>query len=260
MLTAESYDCRLIVDPPLEGAWNMAVDEALLEDAADRGTATLRFYQWREPTLSLGYFQPYQQRFSHAASRDVALVRRLSGGGALLHDRELTYSLCLPAAHPMARQSAELYHVVHRAAIRVAARWNLQASLVGEHAMLTPSEEEPFLCFSPRNAADVVLAASGTDTGDAKIIGSAQRRRRGAVLQHGSLLLGASAAAPELDGVNDLCVGPISAADVILPWQEALAADLGLRLAAGPLPSDLRETAQRLQAEKFAAKSWTQRR
>src|SRR5262245_10595361 len=92
--------CRLVVDPPASGVWNMAVDEALIDDVADGGLATLRFYQWNEPTLSLGYFQPYAARMGHAASASAAVVRRLSGGGALLHDRELTYALALPAAHP----------------------------------------------------------------------------------------------------------------------------------------------------------------
>src|SRR5882724_9809402 len=87
---------RLIIDPPAHGAWNMAVDEALLESAAVDGIATLRLYQWSEPTLSLGYFQPAADRQTHPASRECPLVRRASGGGAILHDRELTYSLAIP--------------------------------------------------------------------------------------------------------------------------------------------------------------------
>ena len=75
----------------------MAVDETLLFDAAENGTATLRFYSWDEPTLSLGYFQRYADREQHTASRTCAVVRRQTGGGAILHDRELTYSLALPA-------------------------------------------------------------------------------------------------------------------------------------------------------------------
>jgi lipoate-protein ligase A len=253
------FPCRAIVDPPQDGAWNMALDEALLEDAANRGAATLRFYQWREPTLSLGYFQSYRERFTHAASRDISVVRRLSGGGALLHDRELTYSLCLPATHPLARQSEVLYQAVHQAAIRVAAQWNLQASLVGKRAT-AESGDEPFLCFARRTAADVVLTSAGSGLTDAKIIGSAQRRRRGAVLQHGALLLGTSHAAPELVGMNDLSGRSLTAADVVTPWQEAIAADLKLELKPVTLSSNLRETAQQFQTDKYSARSWTERR
>ena len=96
----EPSPCRLIDDGAAIGARQMALDEALLESAAERGSATLRFYRWSEPTLSLGYFQDYAERDSHAASRNCALVRRQTGGGAILHDRELTYSLAIPRAHP----------------------------------------------------------------------------------------------------------------------------------------------------------------
>src|ERR1700690_2091076 len=91
--------CHLIVDPPGEGAWNMALDEALLEAAQNEGIATLRFYSWREATLSLGYFQGAADRRLHQASADCASVRRASGGGAILHDCELTYSIALPCGH-----------------------------------------------------------------------------------------------------------------------------------------------------------------
>src|SRR5437868_3979467 len=87
---------RLIIDSPGDGAWNMAVDEALLETAANTNQATLRLYQWRQPTLSLGYFQLAADRAQHAASAACLLIRRPSGGGAILHDRELTYSIALP--------------------------------------------------------------------------------------------------------------------------------------------------------------------
>ncbi len=107
MDSAQPTDCRLIVHPPSPGAWNMAVDEALLMDAVENGVATLRFYQWSEPTLSLGYFQRYSDREQHAASRKCAVVRRQSGGGAILHDRELTYSLMLPAGSPLTRHAPD---------------------------------------------------------------------------------------------------------------------------------------------------------
>src|SRR5262245_22040097 len=107
-------DCRLILDSPSPGAWNMAVDEVLLVDAAENNVATLRFYGWNEPTLSLGYFQRYEDRQQHAASRECAIVRRQTGGGAILHDRELTYSLVLPPRHPFAKQNEKLYQAVHQ--------------------------------------------------------------------------------------------------------------------------------------------------
>jgi lipoyl(octanoyl) transferase len=250
--------CRLIVDPPQEGAWNMAVDEALLEDAADRGLASLRFYEWREPTLSLGYFQPYQDRFSHAPSAEAVVVRRLSGGGALLHDRELTYSLCLPAMHPLARRSSALYGVVHRALIDVLSRWRVPASIYADVADVAAATDEPFLCFARRTGVDVVVPS--TFGGPAKIVGSAQRRRRGAVLQHGAVLLATSAAAPELPGVNDVSDAALTPRQLLGRWREAMATALELRLNPASIEGELRELAQRLQREKYAHRSWTERR
>jgi lipoate-protein ligase A len=211
--------CRLIVDGPIPGPRNMATDEVLLIDAAENGVATLRFYQWSEPTLSLGYFQRHDDRYSHQASTNCAIVRRQTGGGAILHDRELTYSLCLPAAHPLARQSEQLYTAVHEAFIaelqpRLAAAdspWKLFRS--ADPSTGTVGKER-FLCFQRRARGDVLLAGDDTcrtcrvgadiPSATVKILGSAQRRHRGAILQHGSLLLERSPLAPELAGFCDM--------------------------------------------------------
>lgn len=238
----------------------MAVDEALLDEAAERGTATLRFYQWREPTLSLGYFQSYGERQTHAASQGAAVVRRLSGGGALMHDREVTYSLCLPAAHAMAREAPVLYEVVHRALIGVLSEWDLDPAMYCDDDSATDHTEEPFLCFARRTSADIVLRSDCSDSSSAKIVGSAQRRRRGAVLQHGAVLLDASRFAPELAGITDLTGTPLTPETLIEPWQDALAASLKLQFIHAQSERDLHEQAQRLQREKYSSRAWTERR
>jgi lipoate-protein ligase A len=252
--------CRLIVDPPQDGAWNMAVDEALLEDAANEGRASLRFYQWREPTLSLGYFQSHRDRHVHPASAAAKLVRRLSGGGALLHDRELTYSICLPAKHPLAPDSSELYGVVHRTFIGVLAKRGIPACLAGDDPSQDSEPEEPFLCFARRTSADVVLSSAGSEWKAPKIVGSAQRRRRGAVLQHGAVLLATSKLAPELPGISESDCRAPEVDSLIASWQTAIASALQLKLQAEHLNGELRKTAQRLQAEKYSDRSWTERR
>jgi lipoate-protein ligase A len=254
--------CRLIVDPPQDGAWNMAVDEALLEDAAGGGQATLRFYQWSEPTLSLGYFQAYGERHAHAASRTAAAVRRLSGGGALLHDRELTYSLSLPATHALARRSSELYAAVHAALIEALAALGDGAHPHGDGTPRgEPADErrEPFLCFLRRSDPDVVMAG-GASRPPAKVLGSAQRRRRGAVLQHGSVLLDSSPRAPELPGIAQLTGIAIQAGVLIGPWSARLAPSLARELRPAELEPSLREIAQQLQHERYGNPRWTERR
>src|ERR1700681_1383307 len=91
---------RLLVDAPADGAWNMAVDEILLEGvAAGSAPPTLRFYEWMPACLSLRYFQPFDVVDSDGCRRlGVDVVRRPTGGRAILHDRELTYSAALPAS------------------------------------------------------------------------------------------------------------------------------------------------------------------
>ena len=120
----------------------MAVDEMLLERAQEQAAACLRFYGWSEPTLSLGYFQTYADRQEHPPSLPCAAVRRLTGGGAIVHDAELTYSIVLPGTHPLAAHRDELYQAVHGCLIEALERLGITARSV--------------------TAADKVEAAAGT--------------------------------------------------------------------------------------------------
>jgi len=244
--------CRLLVDGPASGAWQMAVDEVLLDSAAERGVATLRFYEWSEPTLSLGYFQGYRERDAHRASRDCPLVRRQTGGGAILHDVELTYSLALPFAHPLAADTTRLYDAAHQALIEVLAGFDIVARLC-EQASAIESGEQPFLCFARRSTGDVLL-------GNSKIGGSAQRRRRGAILQHGSLILAASPAAPELPGIFELAKKKLSPVALTEAWAKQMAGQLWLRPTASFLTAGELDAIRKLTLEKYSANSWNQRR
>src|SRR5262249_40431606 len=126
---AHLLPCRLIIDLPSDGAWNMAFDEALLQAAETEGIATLRFSHWREPTRSLGYFQWDADRRLHSESANCVLVRRSTGGGAILHDRELTYSIVLPLAESQRLSAENLYRAVHSSLIEALADFAVAASL-----------------------------------------------------------------------------------------------------------------------------------
>lgn len=245
-------DCRLLVHAPAAGAWNMAVDEALLESAARGGLPTLRFYQWNEPTLSLGYFQRFADRGSHAASLDCPIVRRTTGGGAILHDRELTYSLTVPAGHRLARRPAELYDRMHRSLVQALAQLGAASQVLATGADRGPLAE-PFLCFQRRASGDVVQAG-------AKIAGSAQRRHRGAILQHGSILVETSRAAPELPGLEQTARVLLSPERLVEVWREPLARELELNFAADELSAAEQSRADELVAEKFSTAAWTEKR
>jgi lipoate-protein ligase A len=243
--------CRLFEHDPAAGAWNMSVDEALVECAAADGIASLRFYQWTPATLSLGYFQSADERMSHAASHDCPVVRRASGGGAILHDRELTYSLAIPVRDSWAASAEQLYSATHDA---------LAAALdsLGVAARLCPASEpkrtgEPFLCFQRRATGDLLV-------GNAKIAGSAQRRHRQAVLQHGSILLAASRFAPELPGLEEISGREIPVKSLLELFRGALESRLRIEWTQCALPEGFEGRVASIEREKFASHAWTFRR
>jgi lipoate-protein ligase A len=264
-----SFLC-LLFDPPAPGAWNMAVDEALLESAAADGQCTLRFYRWAEPTLSLGYFQTFSDRWHHEASRKAVMVRRASGGGAILHDLELTYSFAVPDSHPLAADRLGFYNAVHGALIEALATWGIEATVFSEAKRPSPPTattswcppqasdgsrpaRQPFLCFQRRSPGDVLV-------GDVKIAGSAQRRCRGAVLQHGSVLLARSIAAPELDGIKELVDKIMEPQPLAEAWLAQLGRVLPLQWQEGGLSDEQRRRAAVLACDKYGSSAWNEHR
>lgn len=250
---------RLLLDPPDAGPWNMAVDEAMLEAAAAEGQCMLRFYRWQQATLSLGYFQVYADRQRHEASLACPTVRRLSGGGAIVHDAELTYSLAVPSRHCLAVDRLGLYRTVHATLIEALRQWGIEATMVPSPAPFHQSGEEktskglPFLCFQRRSPGDVLV-------GTTKVAGSAQRRCLGAVLQHGSVLLARSSAAPELAGLAELTGKTIAPDQLAEAWQVQLAKTLKIAWQSGTLSDDCRRRAAQLAADKYASPAWTENR
>jgi lipoate-protein ligase A len=193
---------RLIIEAePQSGAWNMAVDEALLERAVADDLATLRWYRWREPTISIGYFQKSADWLNDPLLSRFPAVRRLSGGGAIIHDQELTYSLVLPASQKLIVKPQELYDIVHRCVMNELIGLGIPISVRGT---TLKKADEPFLCFQRQDGHDLVL-------GGFKVLGSAQRRRHGALMQHGSLIHHSSKLAPHIPGLAEICGVPLPA-------------------------------------------------
>lgn len=154
-------------------ALNMAVDEALLESTA---SPALRFYRWRAPTLSFGYFGVYADVADQRDQREI--VRRWTGGGIVPHGEDLTYSIIIPTAHSfLARSSLEIYSELHEA-IRRALRQNGIDALLANTAAPKLSED----CFANAVRADVISQGR-------KIAGAAHRRSRAGLLHQGSIQL-----------------------------------------------------------------------
>lgn len=181
---AASTPWRLIVeDAPRSGAANMAVDQAIAEAcAAGTSLPTVRFYRWKPPTVSLGRLQPISDiDEARTTALGYEIVRRPTGGRAILHTDEFTYSVAAAMQHPLMRGG------VMDAYLRIS-----NALLAGLRQLGAPADKAP---GDVRVSADVsavcfeVPSAYEITVGSRKLMGSAQSRRAGYVLQHGSLPL-----------------------------------------------------------------------
>jgi lipoate-protein ligase A len=167
------FDALQVYDDrePKSAALNMAVDEALLAEAA---APILRFYRWREPSLSFGYFGLYAEVASQSNEREI--VRRWTGGGIVPHGDDLTYSVIIPKAHPFfARSSLEIYAALHDAIRRALEANQIEATLLDEAASRVSED-----CFANAVRADVM-------SNGRKIAGAAHRRSRFGLLHQGSI-------------------------------------------------------------------------
>jgi lipoate-protein ligase A len=248
-------------DAPADGPTNMAADECLAAEADRTGGLCMRIYGWSRTTISLGGFQGIGEARGLGAIRGLPLVRRPSGGGAIVHGSDLTYAAAVPKGHSWGGAPQVLYDALHGTMVEeFAARgvvvWPEQVASGGQS----------FFCFDRRAVGDLVMHAGGGGNAPAKIMGSAQRRLAGVVLQHGSLLLVGN---PELGdavrhpGVADLAdsVGSIDAADLSRAWVERIAAALGTRVSAQESPFMRgREGRVAELAARFREEWWTARR
>jgi lipoyl(octanoyl) transferase len=163
----------LIQLEPMPGAWNMAVDQALLELSA---VAVLRVYAWSEPSISIGYRHPL------SALQDLPswpVVRRWTGGGVVLHERDVTYSLILPHTEALAgAAAAQIYRLLHGSLAAALSEHTAQPYCVAEadHAVAVQ-------CFSGWSRSDLLLHGQ-------KVGGAGQRRCRHGLLHQGSLQCG----------------------------------------------------------------------
>ena len=170
----------LLLTPPLTGAENMALDEALLERASASGSAVMRVYTWSEPTISFGRNQAARGTYDpgRARARGIAVVRRPTGGRSLLHHREITYSVTAPAH--LAGSLRESYARINRLLVGGLRRLGVSVEVAAPRERSLPPSAAP--CFERPAAGELVVDGR-------KLVGSAQWRDQGAMLQHGSILV-----------------------------------------------------------------------
>jgi len=251
-------DARLLIDPPFSGPENMARDEALLGLCTEPASPiTLRFYAWSPPTISLGYFQTYDEFKSLAPpAGDVAVVRRTTGGGAILHDLELTYALVVPLAHPLVRGRPNMLYRLAHDAIICAVGHGVHMLGCDNSACDAASQRGPFFCFARRHGLDVVITDAATPQGYAKLAGSAQRRTRTAILQHGSIMLDGRFPQQPVATWRDLEARPITFDEAAHRLAPAFAAALDLRFKTGAW-SAMELAAAEPHRARYADTAWT---
>lgn len=259
-----------------DGASNMAVDSAIMAAVAvGDQPPTLRLYGWDPFCLSLGYGQRSRDVDLDAlASRGWDLVRRPSGGQAILHGDELTYSLSLPLDHPLADGDiVESYRRISAGLLRALKLLGLDADAPHQGKSVRGADQGP-VCFEIPSHYEISV-------GGRKLIGSAQLRRKGAVLQHGTLpLYGDLARICDLlrfeseasrnlrkRNLRDRALALSEAAGKPLTWSAAasamekgFASALDLELTPGQLSSAETIEVERLLAERFANPAWTHKR
>ncbi|MEB3100174.1 lipoate--protein ligase family protein [Ferviditalea candida] len=276
---------RFILSGACSPAYNMAVDEAILTVHSEgRVPPTLRFYGWEPASLSIGYFQKAEDELDFDAIRrhGTGFVRRPTGGRAVLHDRELTYSIVVSEEYPgMPSGITEAYRVLSTGLLHGFRRLGLDAQMVN-----LSSEEEKMkyaaggsaACFDSPSWYELVVEGR-------KVAGSAQTRQKGAILQHGSILI-------ELDtdrlfellqfpnerirqrlktsfsqkavAINELrrslLMPPATLPEVETAFRQGFAEGLDIRLEQAELTSYEQELAETLVAEKYSRDEWNLRR
>ncbi len=182
----DSTAWRLLIDGDQAGALNMARDVAILEGVAEGNSRpTLRLYGWHPPCLTLGRHQSLDTVDpAFCRHHGIDVVRRPTGGRALLHHLELTYSLTAALGHgPIPRRLQDAYRTICDALVRACGAFGIDAQLTpGEINIALPGPSSGIPCFEAPAGGEVVVA-------NRKLIGSAMRAHGGAILQHGAILL-----------------------------------------------------------------------
>jgi len=251
---------------------------------AGEAPPTLRFYGWRPATLSIGYFQKAEDEvdLEEVRRRGLGFVRRPTGGRAVLHDAEVTYSIAVPEKYPgLPTSVTESYRVLSEGLVQGFQALGLDAamvSLASEEEKAKYASAGSAACFDSPSWYELVVDGR-------KVAGSAQVRQHGAVLQHGSILLDldieqlfsllrfrserlrerlAASFADKAAAINDLRaargLAGVAAPDAEAAFADGWARSLAVRFAPQPLSAAEEAEAARLVAEKYGTDAWNLRR
>lgn len=267
---------RLVHCEARPGIWNMAIDEAILEATGrEEVLPTLRLYRWSPPCLSLGYAQPAADvDIEELAHQGWDVVRRPTGGRAILHTDELTYAVIAPPGESrLAGSVLESYQRLAQALLYALRLLGLPAQANDEYPQDNPAPFNRPVCFERPSNYEITAAGK-------KLMGSAQARRREGVLQHGSLPLSGDltritralrfeneaarqkAAARLLERaatVETVLARPVSWDEAAAAFEEGFKTELNITFQRCELTAEEMKRAAELVEEKFGNPAWTQR-
>lgn len=269
------YLWRLLQDKPAAAAWNMAADESMmLSCLSGESLPTLRFYGWSPPAVSIGYFQKLSTGIDQAAclKLGIEIIRRLTGGRAVFHDQELTYSLVVNEAAAYIPQTVtKSYCFFSRAIIAGLATLGIDAQMQYPELLRKKSHtSRSAACFDAPSHYEITVAGR-------KLVGSAQVRRDGVLLQHGSILLSlqperiaevlqpsevgcnetlAEKLADQAIGLDEIMGGLVDPVDLASAIRSGFEEQCGINFRADLRTESEQNRIDELVANKYSAKAW----
>ena len=264
---------RLILEPhPRPGALNLAIDEAILRTVAEgKAPPTLRLYGWSPPVLTLGRGQPFADADSIVLRRDgVAVLRRMTGGTAVLNRHELTYAVVVRDDEPrLSGAISESYRGISEALLSALVQLGVNSAAASRGSTGAPRSrrERTPVCFEITSDHEITVGAR-------KLVGSSQMRVRHGILQHGTLPLTGDigdigrylTARPSPERIRSHAMSLHDALGRVVTWEaasdavlEGFRSRLNLVLLPGPLTPLERERVEQLVIEKYGSEAWTRR-
>lgn len=261
---------RLLHSPPSSAGYNMSVDEALLNLFYLKEKPILRFYTWKKPTLSLGYYQSIKDiNIEKCREYGFDIVRRPTGGRAVLHDKELTYSIICRSKH----SNLALLKDINTALCKGLEIIGIKASIY-EKTKLNPNFIEKASCFA--STSNYEIHCNGK-----KLAGSAQLKRGDIILQHGSILFSIdfeklysiflfsdekkrqdaiNHAKESIISINEIIENSIKMKDIMGCLKKGFEEYLDIDFFSCILSEDEKRNAKILDLEKYSNNNWTFRR
>lgn len=254
----------LIIDNiPLEGSWNMAVDDFLFQSLTEEPHTIVRFYAWKNPTVSLGYSQKVLEvaDVEFCKRNGIDIVRRMTGGKLVLHHKEVTYSLTSSDSDIFTATLVDSYRLISEALMNGLGKMGLEATLASPAPQEYVRGNLPCFSYPSRNEVEI---------NGKKIIGSAQKRIGTKFIQHGSipveenddLLKSISSLKGVGEKVRMISLSNALGKTVRFDWTvgqfvQGIEEYFGIRLMRKTLRKDENEAVRQIHEEKYGNSAWT---